>query len=361
MIDPSPAGPPLRLAVFGESVVSDWHNPAATSWRALLRALTAAGHDAVFFEPRRNRPTVDLLRARGAGALRSFAARYPDVRYRTYDLPRGLERSVWFGREVSTLDAVVVLDTAPPELFEELRAYRTPRLVRLLHRTDAGPASPSDTEGAVDLVLSPTDAGGAAIAVGPAVEVPLVQAAPARTGVVVVGYDDDSTAEAAAAALAPVAPIRLTPGGLPAPWTFVPEVDLAEWYRAAEVAVVATAHRSPLAAARLALPLAAGCPVVVAGPDRIPLPPGLDVPRATPETVAAEVTRLRAAAEPPPAIPDTMRADSVAAQLVRLIHAELAALRRRHAAVQPATSTGQTPTLPVHNSQHASESREETR
>ena len=127
---------PLRLVIFGESIVSDWDNPAATSWRALLRTLSAAGHDAVFLERRRNDAVVDLLRARGGDAMRAFGRAYPDVLNRTYDLPRGAERSVWFGREVSTADVAIVLDDAPAEIFEEIVAYDTPRLVKALARTE---------------------------------------------------------------------------------------------------------------------------------------------------------------------------------------------------------------------------------
>ena len=317
---------PLRLAVFGESIVSDWENPAATSWRALLRALTAAEHDAVFLERRRNRATVELLRARGAGPVRSFAARYPDVRYRTYDLPAGLERSVWFGREVATLDAVVVLDGAPPELHEEMPGYRTRRLLRVLQRTGGTGQPPDRIADGYDLVLDPHGSAGT-VPFGPAVEVPVVQPAPVRDGAIVVAYDDEQTAAEIAAALAPLALRLLTPGSLPAPWAFVPEVDLLDVYRAAEVAVVIPADASPLAAARLALPVAAGCPTLTAGRTVPPLPPGLRVPTTTPHTVAADLGRLRASATAAPAVPEDLRADRAAARLVQLLRAERAALR----------------------------------
>jgi hypothetical protein len=321
--------PPLRLAVFGESIVSDWGNPAATTWRALLRALTAAGHDAAFLEPRRNRATVELLRARGAGALRAFAARYPDVRYRTYDLPRGVERSLWFGREVATLDAVVVLDTAPPEILDEVRAYRTHRLLRVLQRTGAGPGSPAVSSDEINLVLAPEEGDDGAVLFGAAVEVPAVRSAPARRGVVVVAYGDQSTAEATASALSSAEPDLLTSGGLPEPWAFVPEVELGERFGTAEVAVVVVAHQSPLAAARLALPLAAGCPVLAVGRDRPALPPDLPVPFVTVDTVAAEVARLRQSAVPAPLVPEPMRADLVAAGLIQSIHTARRTLRRQ--------------------------------
>lgn len=322
MVDGPPTEPPLRIAVFGESVVSDWENPAATSWRALLRALTAAGHEAVFFEQRRNRATVELLRARGSNPLRAFGLHYPDVRYRTYDLPRGLERSVWFGREVATLDAVIVLDTAPPEIGEELRGYTTPRLVRVWQHTGQSGAADVVDQGRFDLVLA-SEGGleGDDVPFGPVVDVPTLQAAPPRSRLLVVAYGDGTGAGEIANALASLGPSLLTPGDLLAPWEFISEVDLPAAYRSTEVAVVIPADRSPLAAARAALPLAAGCPVLIAGRNRPFLPPDLAVPVVSATTVAREMTRLRESALPPPTVPQILRADLLAGRLVNLLRA----------------------------------------
>jgi hypothetical protein len=318
-------GPSLRLAVFGESIVSDWGNPAATTWRALLRTLTAAGHDAVFFERRRNRATVELLRARGAEPLRAFAARYPDLHYRTYDLPRGLERSVWFGKEIATLDAVVVLDTAPAEIVDELRAYRTPRLLRLLHQT--GTADLGALAADFDLLLTSQSApDGDALAIGPAVETPVVQLVSPRSGVLVVAYDDPLQADATAANLGSLATRLITPGALALPWEFVPEVALPDLFRAAEVAVVVTSDVSPLAAARFALPLASGCPVLAVRGGGPPLPPVLESVAATTEDVVARIERHRSTTDIP-SVPESMRAEPVALGLVERIAAERAARR----------------------------------
>jgi len=42
--------PPLRLLVLGLSLSSAWGNGHATTWRALLRAMAARGHDILFLE-----------------------------------------------------------------------------------------------------------------------------------------------------------------------------------------------------------------------------------------------------------------------------------------------------------------------
>ena len=104
-----PGDRPLRFIVFGESLVSDIGNPIATSARSILDALAGAGHEVTFLEERGNDACIRLLKLRGSRALRGFGARFPGIQHRTYDLPRGWERTVWVGREAGTADAVIAL------------------------------------------------------------------------------------------------------------------------------------------------------------------------------------------------------------------------------------------------------------
>ncbi|HKG25716.1 MAG TPA: hypothetical protein VKB09_08705 [Thermomicrobiales bacterium] len=254
---------PLRFVFFGESIVSDWGNPVATTVRAVMRALTAAGHEALFLEERRNRATVELLRARESSAVRAFAERYADLHYRTYDLPSGLERTVWFVRQVATVDAVVVMDGAPEGDSEEAARLDTRHLTRVYWSARSDPAAAPWAE----LWLSPEGARAPSRAVvcGPAVERQPVQPDLPRSGVLLVAYDDRETVEAARRALAGLDPECVSAGTVAGDeWPFVPEVALNERYRRARVAVVAGAGDDPFAAARELLPVAAGCPVVAA-------------------------------------------------------------------------------------------------
>ena len=44
------SGSPLRIVILGLSITSSWGNGHATTYRALLRAFAARGHEVVFYE-----------------------------------------------------------------------------------------------------------------------------------------------------------------------------------------------------------------------------------------------------------------------------------------------------------------------
>lgn len=300
---------PVRLVIFGESIVSDWGNPAATPWRALFRELRTAGHDAVFLERRKNDAVVALLRARGGAAMRAFGRAYPDLLNRTYDLPRGAERSVWFGREVSTADAAVMLDDAPPEIFEELSAYDTPRLVKVLARTGKKVPLPVP-EDRFDLVLP--DEVCSAVAITPGMP------PDERSGVLVVAYGDAEAANAVALALSELRPELITPGDLPEPWRYQPEAGLPDTYARARLAVVVGRPADPGFAVRALLPMASGCPTLVATPPGDDIPSNLPHSIATRDSVAAAAAGLldRYAA---PTVPPAFDASRFAADIVERV------------------------------------------
>ena len=126
----------MRFVFFGHSILSEWENPSAIFSRQLLRALNELGHETRFLEERGNRATVGLLQARGSAPLRDFARDFPDIVYRTYELPKGLERTVWLARELGDVDVAVALDDAPDELLVEFARVPLPRLARVFVRTN---------------------------------------------------------------------------------------------------------------------------------------------------------------------------------------------------------------------------------
>lgn len=81
-------------------------------------------------EERLNEPTRQLLAERGGSALRDFAATYPDLQYRTFDLPKGRQRPVWLIQQTATADAFIVQDRAAPGVIEELGNLEVPTLLR---------------------------------------------------------------------------------------------------------------------------------------------------------------------------------------------------------------------------------------
>lgn len=165
-----------RLLVFGQSIRSDFDNPEALTWRALMRSLTHAGHEVIFIEPRRGASLTSLLRHRGSAPLRQFADRFPDIQYRTLDLPRRRELEVWLTRELALIDAVVVLDDASPEIRTIVDDYAEPGLIRF---TAGGRDERSERAGATSVTMVPvgqaTDdavADARILRIGPAVALP---------------------------------------------------------------------------------------------------------------------------------------------------------------------------------------------
>jgi hypothetical protein len=130
---------PLRFAVFGGSIVSELENPAATALRLLLRELTRQGHNAEFFEPRTNATMLMMLHTRGATGMQAFRSRWPEIQYRSIDVPLGRDVDVWLANQlarlVATSDVVLVLDTAPMVIRVALAQMANPRLVRIFVRT----------------------------------------------------------------------------------------------------------------------------------------------------------------------------------------------------------------------------------
>lgn len=232
-----------------------------------------------FLERRGNRPTVDLLRARGSGALRAFAARYPRLQYRTYELPIGTERTVWLGREVATSDAVLVLDNAPEGVVEEVAGFGSPSLVRLLALTTDRTAFLADRFDHILTPLAAADGNGTPV-FGPGVSFVGMADDARRDGLAVIAYGNAAAANALADELAEREPALLSPGDVAGErWTYVPEVDLDARYRSLRCALVIAADPSQLAGARLLLPLAQGCAVVGVEVEGEPaLPPDLHVP-----------------------------------------------------------------------------------
>lgn len=251
----------LRLTWFGQSVISDWTNPIATTVRATMRALQNAGHQVVFLEPRNSEPLVSALAARGSAMYRDFLRFFPDLHYRTYDMPRRAERDVWLSREAALVDAVIIQSDAPAEIFEWLERVPDSPMVRVLIALDAS----VERLDLFDLVLSPASVGVGerfepAVLEGPPVEDP-------RAGTIVAAYSEFDPA-----ALAGIAADIVAVGAAADVLPFVSEAALSERYQSTEKVIVVDGDQSPFAAARAMLPVAAGAETVRLDEAGTPIP-----------------------------------------------------------------------------------------
>jgi spore maturation protein CgeB len=78
----------VKIAVFCQSLASDWNHGNAHFLRGLMRALRQRGHDAVAFEAHDNWSRANLVRDHGPDAARAFREAYPElpvVRYAADD------------------------------------------------------------------------------------------------------------------------------------------------------------------------------------------------------------------------------------------------------------------------------------
>lgn len=81
----------MRVALFYQSVVSDWNHGNAHFLRGLMRALAERGHEAVCWERAANWSLENLLRVR-PDAVAEFERRFPDLSYRPYASPEAALR-----------------------------------------------------------------------------------------------------------------------------------------------------------------------------------------------------------------------------------------------------------------------------
>jgi hypothetical protein len=311
---------PIRFVLLGESLVSDWGNPAATTIRAVMRELDALGHQAMFLEPRGNAPTLGLLRARGGSPLSAFSNQFPELQYRTVEMPAGLEGVIWLAREFGVADAAVVMDTAPDAVFAAIPSPKPAHLVRIAYLTRPdGPRFPAEiTLDATDLERG--------VPFGPAVSRHSTPSAETRGGVLLVAYDNQELATRASRGLSGVPGRRVSAGSVEgAGWDFVPEVDLPELYRLTSIAVLADPFDQPMSLARALLPLAAGCLVVTLA-DRDSIPAILGIVSTTVEQLASivESAEATAAGIHPSDLPPSFDARNHATRLCAAVDAVLA-------------------------------------
>lgn len=232
-----------------------------------MEALRLAGHTVLFLEPRNSEPLVAALAARGSAIYRDFQRVFPDLHYRTYDMPRRAERDVWLSREAALVDAVIVQSDAPAEIFEWLDRVTDAPMTKVLIALD-------DTAGYLDLfdlVLSP-----ATVGIGerfePAVLPVVLEASKPRGQSIAAVYSECDPTTLATLPEIGGAELLATGSGAPENLPFVSEAALSERYRRAAKVIVVDTDPSPFAAARGMLPVAAGAETLLMSPNRTFVP-----------------------------------------------------------------------------------------
>jgi hypothetical protein len=100
----------LRVVLFCHSLVSCWSHGSAHFLRGICRELLRSGHEVSVWEPQDSWSRTNLESLHGASALDSFAAGYPDLSSRIYDL--------------ATLDLDAILEWNDAELVRRVGEHR---------------------------------------------------------------------------------------------------------------------------------------------------------------------------------------------------------------------------------------------
>ncbi|CAN5766410.1 hypothetical protein BH23CHL5_BH23CHL5_04990 [soil metagenome] len=245
----------MRFVCFGASIVSEIGNPKATSSRAFLSSLAHRGHQVVFLEKRLNSHFVRTLHIHGTRGLAEYDRNFPEVPYRTYDIPSARELEVWLGRESSTADALILLQGTPQAILDGVSKLNAPHLVRLSENIAP--------DGTSTLIAS----GGSSERLPPIQFAPAVIAA--ETGSLhrpvqhlVVLYDqsglDDKVAE-----MLPNAMVLSVCGDGASEYQRVTEAELPEWYSRTRVVVILDEAGPGVDQSRYLLPAANGARAVL--------------------------------------------------------------------------------------------------
>jgi spore maturation protein CgeB len=151
-VPPAPALP-LRVAIFGQSLISDWNHGNAHFLRGLVRALQRLGHTVTFYEEAQNWSLAHLIREQGAGAVAAFHAAFPGMTSTMYTLGDPAARDDWLRWVLAGADIVLVHEWNDPDLIRAVgRLGREfPHLTTLFHDTHYRAYSEPETMCTLDL------------------------------------------------------------------------------------------------------------------------------------------------------------------------------------------------------------------
>lgn len=122
----------LRIAMFYQSLVSDWNHGNAHFLRGVASELQSRGHEVSIFEPEDSWSRTNLLRECGQDAIEAFHRAFPNLTSTTYRLEQ-LTLDEWLDQS----SLVIAHEWNEPELIAALGQYRRrrPDLRLFLHDT----------------------------------------------------------------------------------------------------------------------------------------------------------------------------------------------------------------------------------
>jgi spore maturation protein CgeB len=117
-----------RIAMFYQSLVSDWNHGNAHFLRGIASELQARGHEVRIFEPEDSWSRMNLLQDAGPGAVSDFNDAFPDLSSTQYSLNR-LRIPEW----LDDVDLVLVHEWNDPALISAIGDHaRRDRGIRIL-------------------------------------------------------------------------------------------------------------------------------------------------------------------------------------------------------------------------------------
>ena len=122
----------MRIALFYQSLISDWNHGNAHFLRGIVSELLARGHKVDVYEPRNSWSVQNLIAEHGWAPVVEFEQAYPQLDSIRYDLGH-----LDLDAALSNVDLVIVHEWNEPELIERIGEYRHRRgnFVRLFHDT----------------------------------------------------------------------------------------------------------------------------------------------------------------------------------------------------------------------------------
>ncbi|HLG97596.1 MAG TPA: glycosyltransferase [Bryobacteraceae bacterium] len=117
----------MRVALFYQSLLSDWNHGNAHFLRGLVSELMARGHQARVFEPQDSWSYGNLLRFHGTSFLEGFRRAFPGLSSTRYNEP-----TLDLEAELDAVDLVLVHEWNTPALISRIAGYRKRHSCRVL-------------------------------------------------------------------------------------------------------------------------------------------------------------------------------------------------------------------------------------